>query len=445
MEPILLVEDKPELREMLETALARMKHVAVPAASFAEADALLAKSRFSAVLTDLKLPHGSGMDVLRSALDFDPSLPVIIMTAYGSIVQAVEAMRQGAYDFIQKPIDLAHLEHILSRALERQQLLHENLVLKEEFSRRHGFPRIIGEHPLMAQAGNEMQRVAATESTVLLLGESGTGKELFARAIHQLSPRSGKAFVAINCAAIPETLIENELFGHDRGAFTGASGRHAGKFELAHRGTIFLDEIGELPLPVQSKLLRALEDRKVERLGGTVPVYCDARVIAATNKDLEAAVEAGQFRRDLYYRLAVVPITIPPLRARGDDVLMIAEHFLERFRREFKKKNLRLSSDAISTLRRHAWPGNVRELQNAMERAAILNEGEITAGELGLASASKSAAAAAPDASADRQQFERDNLETTLRECKWNKAAAAERLGISYKTLLTRIKAYGLD
>jgi DNA-binding NtrC family response regulator len=440
METILLVEDKPELREMLEHALTRMGHKAVPAGGFTEANALLARSRFSAVLTDLKLPEGSGMDVLHGALDFDPSLPVIIMTAYGSIAQAVDAMRQGAYDFIQKPIDLGHLEHMLARALERQQILRENLVLKEEFSKRHGFPRMIGEHPGMVQAGREMQRVASTESTVLLLGESGTGKELFARAVHQLSPRSGKPFVAINCAAIPETLIENELFGHDRGAFTGAAGRQAGKFELAHRGTIFLDEIGELPLAVQSKLLRVLEDRKVERLGGTAPVVCDVRVIAATNRNLEEAIEAGEFRRDLYYRLAVVPITIPPLRDRGDDVLLIANHFLERFRREFKKNNLRLSVDASAALQQHAWPGNVRELQNAMERAAILNDGEITAVGLGLVPAVPST-----NSAGNGQMQEREKIESALRECKWNKAAAAERLGISYKTLLTRIKAHGLE
>jgi DNA-binding NtrC family response regulator len=440
MEPILLVEDKPELREMLQHALTRMGHQAVPAANFAEADALLAKSRFSAVLTDLKLPEGSGMDVLRSALDFDPSVPVIIMTAYGSIAQAVDAMRKGAYDFIQKPIDLGHLEHMLARALERQQILRENLVLKEEFSKRHGFPRMIGEHPSMLQAGKEMQRVATTESTVLLLGESGTGKELFARAVHQLSPRATKPFVAINCAAIPETLIENELFGHDRGAFTGAAGRQAGKFELAHRGTIFLDEIGELPLAVQSKLLRVLEDRKVERLGGTAPVVCDVRVIAATNRNLEEAIAAGEFRRDLYYRLAVVPITIPPLRDRGDDVLLIASHFLERFRREFRKNNLRLAADASAALQQHTWPGNVRELQNAMERAAILNDGEITAADLGLVPAASSTTS-----TENGQKLEREKIESTLRECKWNKAAAAERLGISYKTLLTRIKAHGLD
>jgi DNA-binding NtrC family response regulator len=440
MEAILLVEDKQELREMLVHALARMDHQAVPAADFPEARALLASSRFSAVLTDLKLPHGSGMDVLRSAMDSDPSVPVIIMTAFGSVAQAVEAMRQGAYDFIQKPVDLGHLEHMLARALERQQLLRENLVLKEEFAKRFGFPRIIGEHAGMVRAGREMQRVAATDSTALLLGESGTGKELFARAIHQLSPRAGRPFVAINCAAIPETLIENELFGHDRGAFTGAAGRQAGKFELAHRGTIFLDEIGDLPLAAQSKLLRVLEDHKVERLGGTAPVPCDVRVIAATNRNLEEAIESGAFRRDLYYRLAVVPITIPPLRDRGDDVLLIAGHFLERFSREFKKKNLGLSADARAALRQHAWPGNVRELQNALERAAILNEGEITATDLGLA-AGRSPAVAVEASST----VERDQIEAILRECKWNKSAAAERLGVPYRTLLTKIKALGLD
>ncbi|HET6844517.1 MAG TPA: sigma-54 dependent transcriptional regulator [Candidatus Angelobacter sp.] len=439
MESILLVEDKPELREMLQHALARMGHEAVPAASLSEARTLLSAARFSAVLTDLKLPDGSGMDVLRTALDLDAAIPVIIMTAYGSIAQAVEAMRQGAYDFIQKPLDLGHLEHMLSRALERQQILRENLVLKEEFAKRHGFPRIIGEHPAMLQAGREMQRVAMTESTVLLLGESGTGKELFARATHQLSPRAGRPFIAINCAAIPETLIENELFGHDRGAFTGAAGRQAGKFELAHRGTIFLDEIGELPAAAQSKLLRVLEDHKVERLGGTAPVPCDVRVIAATNRELEKAAESGAFRRDLYYRLAVVPITIPPLRERGDDVLLIAGHFLERFRREFKKNNLRFSSGASAALQQHTWPGNVRELQNAIERAAILNDGEITASELGLPGRPPSR----DDENSKTQ--ERQKIESMLRECKWNKTAAAERLGISYKTLLTKIKVHGLD
>src|SRR5437868_1488000 len=394
METILLVEDKSELREMLMHALARMQFEPVPAARLEEALGHLRRQRFSAVLTDLKLPSGSGLDVLKVALDEDPAVPVIIMTAYGTIAQAVSAMREGAYDFIQKPIDLDQLKHVLTRAIERQQLLCENIVLKEEYARSFGFPRIVGEHPLMQAAAREMQRVAATDGTVLLLGESGTGKEVFARAIHQLSQRAAKPMVAINCAAMPESLIENELFGHERGAFTGADSRRPGKFELAHGGTIFLDEIGEMPLTVQSKLLRVLEEKMVERLGGSVPFRADVRVITATNRNLEAAVASQQFRSDLFYRLNVFPIHIPALRDRGDDVLLIAEHFLNRFRKERSKPRLKLAPDAVSALRAHKWPGNVRELQNVIERASILNDGELHASDLGLAANVRSASVA---------------------------------------------------
>jgi DNA-binding NtrC family response regulator len=379
---------------------------------------------------------------------------VVIMTAFGSIAEAVSAMRAGAYDFIQKPIDLDHLQHLLARAIERQQLLRENLVLKEEAAQRYGFPRIVGEHSGMLEAARQMQRIAPTDSTVLLLGESGTGKELFARAIHQLSPRASKPFVALNCAAIPEGLIENELFGHERGAFTGADSRKAGRFELAHAGTIFLDEIGELPAASQGKLLRVLEENVIERLGGSGPLPVDVRVIAATNRELERAAEAGEFRRDLYYRLAVFPIRIPPLRDRGEDVITIAEHILERFRRELRKARLRFAPDARAALRAHSWPGNVRELQNAIERAAILGDSELSASDLGLAANTRAATAAQGvdtsgslhDVSARAvEQVERSKIEATLRECRWNKSAAAQRLGISYKTLLTKIRAYGLD
>ncbi|HXE90140.1 MAG TPA: sigma-54 dependent transcriptional regulator [Terriglobales bacterium] len=453
MDRILLVEDKAELREMLRTALARMDYEVEPAAGLAESLAKLRQFRFSAVLTDLKLPDGSGMDILRATLEADPAMPVVIMTAYGGIADAVAAMRDGAYDFIQKPIDLEHLRHLLARAIERQQLLRENLVLKEDYARRYGFPRIVGEHPAMLAAAREMQRIAPASSTVLLLGESGTGKELFARAIHQLSPRANRPFVALNCAAIPEALVENELFGHERGAFTGADRRRAGKFELAHEGTIFLDEIGELPAGSQGKLLRVLEEHVIERLGGTTTVPVDVRVIAATNRDLESAAARGEFRQDLYYRLAVVPIRIPALRERGEDLRLLAEHFLERFRKELKKPRLAFSPDAIAALRAHPWPGNVRELQNAVERASILNDGELSAADLGLAANVRPAPVRGSDlggslASASSravESVERAKIEATLRECKWNKAAAAQRLGISYKTLLNKIHAYGLD
>src|SRR3954463_15848575 len=350
MENILLVEDKAELREMLVHALERMKFAPVAAAGLEEALTQLRARRFAAVLTDLKLPTGSGLDILKAALDDDASVPVIVMTAYGTIAQAVAAMREGAYDFIQKPLDLDHLQQILTRAIERQQLLRENVLLKAEYSQSLRFPKILGEHPSMQAAARELQRIAPSDSTVLLLGESGTGKELFARAIHQLSPRSSKPMVAVNCAAIPENLIENELFGHERGAFTGADSRRPGKFELAHGGTVFLDEIGELPLQAQSKLLRVLEEKMVERLGGTIPFRADVRVIAATNRDLQSAAVSNEFRSDLFYRLNVFPIHIPALRERGEDVILIAEQFLERFRKERKKPRLKLAADALSAL-----------------------------------------------------------------------------------------------
>src|SRR5271166_5279351 len=328
MEPILLVEDKAELRAMLRKALERAGYTVEEAPDGNSAIEKVRGRRYLLVLSDLKLPGSSGLDVLRESRKVEPTLPVIIMTAYGSVDEAVTAMKEGAFDFIQKPIDLEHLKLLLERAAKQQELLRENLLLREEYAQRYGFPRIVGEHPAMKAASQMTQRVAATDSTVLLLGESGTGKELFARAIHHLSPRAENSFVALNCAAIPEGLVENELFGHERGAYTGAGARKMGKLELAHRGTLFLDEIGELPMAIQSKLLRVLEERRFERVGGTQPVDVDVRIITATNKDLRAAVETKTFREDLYFRVAGVPITIPPLRERGDDVQLLADAFL---------------------------------------------------------------------------------------------------------------------
>jgi DNA-binding NtrC family response regulator len=463
METILLVEDKPELREMLTHALQDMQFEVSAAANLEAAVSALQKQRFSAVLTDLKLPAGSGMDVLQSALDNDPATPVILMTAYGTIAQAVEAMRSGAYDFIQKPVDLNHLEQLLRRAIERQQLLRENIVLKEVYAQRYGFPRIVGEHPSLQAAAHAMQKIAQTDTTVLLLGESGTGKELFARATHQLSPRSQRPMLSINCAAIPEPLLENELFGHEKGAFTGADTRRAGKFELAHGGTIFLDEIGELPASAQAKLLRVLEERTVERLGGSASIRADVRVIAATNRDLQAAAEHGDFRKDLYFRLSVFPVNIPPLRDRPADIPLLTEYFLDRFRRELRKPRLSLAENAIRAMQNYAWPGNVRELSNLVERMAILHDGEITVADLGLSAekqrkigASQQIPAKQNDELANTAKLadvsaravadvERTHIESVLRSCKWNKNAAAEQLGISYKTLLNKLHAYGLD
>ena len=463
METILLVEDKPELREMLTHALRDMEYEVTAAPNLERAVFVLQQQRFSAVLTDLKLPAGSGMDVLQAALESDPATPVIVMTAYGTITQAVEAMRSGAYDFIQKPIDLNHLEQLLRRAIERQQLQRENIVLKEVYAQRYGFPRIVGEHPSLQAAAAAMQKISQTDATVLLLGESGTGKELFARAIHQLSPRAPRPMLSINCAAIPEALLENELFGHEKGAFTGADTRRAGKFELAHGGTIFLDEIGELPASAQAKLLRVLEDRKVERLGSSASISADVRVVAATNRDLQAASEAGEFRKDLYFRLSVVPINIPPLRERTSDILILADYFLDRFRRELRKPRLSLAEDAIRAMESYTWPGNVRELSNLIERMAILHEGEIVAADLALSDQKQRASTGSQQTGARNDEpatagakladisaravaeVERSHIESVLRSCRWNKNAAAEQLGISYKTLLNKLHAYGLD
>src|SRR5256714_729515 len=358
MPDILLVEDKESLRRVLRLTLEHAGYSVAEAADAREAMEAIAETPHRLVLTDLRMPRGSGLDVLRAARAADGDVPVIVMTAFGSIDEAVQAMKDGAHDFLQKPVDSNHLLLLVERALEQARLRTENILLREEWASRYGFPRIIGESEVMKRAVGETQRVAQTDATVLLLGESGTGKELFARAVHHLSNRRDKPFVAINCAAIPETLIENELFGHERGAFTGASDRRQGKFELASNGTVFLDEIGELPIAVQGKLLRAIEEKVIDRIGGRAPIPVDVRVVAATNKDLKTAVEQGEFRGDLFFRLAVFPIEIPPLRERGEDVLLLARHFAAEIGKELRGREATFSELSLQALRSHHWPGN---------------------------------------------------------------------------------------
>jgi DNA-binding NtrC family response regulator len=361
---------------MLRLAIEGQGHTVVEARDQAEATKAMQRGRPALVLTDLRLPEGDGFGVLRAAKELDPELPVIVMTAYGSIQDAVAAMKEGALDFLAKPVDPDHLLLMVERALAQRRLLTEYILLKDELAARRGAPQIIGEAPALKHVIVSLQRAAGTDATVLLEGESGTGKELFARALHALSERSEGPFVAINCAAIPDTLLETELFGHEKGAFTGAVARKLGKFELAHRGTLFLDEIGDLPLGLQAKILRALEERRFERVGGTQSLQVDVRIVAATNKALRAGVAARVFREDLYFRLSVFPITIPPLRERPDDIAILARHFVERFCRDLKKKVATLPPAAIQELQKYSWPGNVRELQNCMERAVILAEGD---------------------------------------------------------------------
>ena len=457
MSDILLVEDKESLRRVLRLTLEHAGYTVTECADAAAASAEIARAPYRLVLTDLRMPNGSGLDVLRAARAADPEVPVVVMTAFGSIDEAVQAMKDGAHDFLQKPVDSNHLLLLVERALEQVRLRTENVLLREEWSRRYGFPRIIGESDAIKRAVSETQRVATTDTTVLLLGESGTGKELFARAVHHLSPRRDKPFVAINCAAIPETLIESELFGHEKGAFTGASERRPGKFELASGGTIFLDEVGELPLAAQGKLLRAIEEKVVDRVGGRAPVPVDVRVVAATNRDLRSAAEAGEFRRDLYFRLAVFPVEIPPLRERGDDVVLLARHFAAQLGRELRKREAVLTEEAVAALRAHRWPGNVRELENAIERACILaDSAALTPEDLGLGRAGGGQGVEDGRADFDTSgtlseaagravsAVERRKIADALRAHEGNKTRAAEELGVSYKTLLTKIKEYNL-
>jgi len=456
----LLVEDKDSLRKMMRHALEAQGHTVIEARDQPEAVHALQSVRPSVVLTDLRLPEGDGLGVLRAAKELDPELPVIVMTAYGSLQDAVAAMKDGALDFLAKPVEPDHLLLIVARALAQRRMATENILLKDELAARRGAPQIVGVDRRLQEVSVALQRAAATDATVLLEGESGTGKELFARALHALSPRANGPFVAINCAAIPETLLETELFGHEKGAFTGASARKPGKFELAHRGTLFLDEIGDLPLVLQGKILRALEEKCFERVGGTMPLKVDVRVVAATNRNLRAAVAARQYREDLYFRLAVFPITIPPLRERPDDIPMLARHFIDRFCRDLNKKPLALAPGAIEELRSYSWPGNVRELQNCIERSVILTEGEtIHARHLNLSfgQAPPHRDPAGPWSQLDTSgtlaeasrrvlgQLERLKVEQALKEAAGARARAAELLQVSYKTFMAKLKEYGLD
>ena len=334
---ILLVEDRDSLRQMLRLALEVAGHRVLEASDEPDAVQMLQRHRPALVLTDLKLPRGDGFGVLRAAKACDPQMPVVLLTAYGAVPDVVRAMREGALDFLAKPVDPDHLRLIVGRALAERRLATENLLLKEELGRRRGVPEIVGEHEAIRGALASLRRAATSDTTVLLTGESGTGKELFARALHALSERRDGPFVAVNCAAIPDTLLESELFGHERGAFTGAITRRPGRFELAHGGTLFLDEIGELPLPLQPKLLRALQEQTFDRLGGTVPVQVDVRVVAATNRDLRAMMAAGTFREDLFFRLDVFRVRVPPLRERASDVPLLAEAILRRTAAELNK------------------------------------------------------------------------------------------------------------
>jgi DNA-binding NtrC family response regulator len=455
MDTILVIEDKESMRDMLKQTLEVEGYRVITAKDGSEGIRKLEDERIGLVLTDLKLPKKDGFEVLKAVKQENPLLPVIVMTAFGTIETAVKAVKEGAWDFLTKPFDTGHLLVLIKRALDATRLASENILLREELAGKLGMPRIIGRSSRLQEITSKIQKVAPTNATVLIRGESGTGKELFARAIHYMGVRKDAPFVTINCAAIPRELLESELFGYERGAFTGADARKLGKLELADKGTVFLDEIGDMDLALQAKLLRVLQEQVIERVGGGRPIRIDVRIVAATNKDIEKAVAAGLFREDLYYRLNVFPITIPPLRDRRDDIPALSQHFLNKYSAEVGKGQLAISEEAMEILMKSPWKGNVRELENVIERAVIYADGGVVrAQDLGISESDiidalaehvpmegplQEAAAAATRIAESRR------IRKALKQTGGNKTRAAEILQVSYKTLLTKIKDYQLE
>jgi DNA-binding NtrC family response regulator len=448
MATILIVEDNESMAKMLQQALTGEGYRIFLAKDKQEGIEKIQRENIDLVLSDLRLPSGTGIDILQATREQSPFIPVIIMTAYGKVEDAVRAVKEGAYDFITKPFDPELLLLLIGRALEKQRLLTENLLLRE--SKDTGTRVLIGNSQKFLEALNLAHRVAPSKATVLLLGESGTGKEVFAKAIHHLSLHKDGPFVAINCAAIPKELLESELFGHEKGSFTGATEKRIGKFELANRGTIFLDEIGEMDLGLQAKLLRVLQGEEIERVGGSKKIRIDTRIIAASNRELKAAVKEKTFREDLFYRLSVFPIVLPPLRERREDIPFLVYHLLSLYNRELKKHIQDISKSAMELLIQQPWKGNIRELGNCIERALILCDGTTLLPEhLGLMDvkikgAEISEGGLSEIASAAVRMAEIRTIRSTLELTKGNKSRAAEILKVSYKTLLTKIKEYDI-
>jgi len=452
---VLVVEDEKAIQLALSGLLRRQGYEVEVAATGDGAISVLNETAFDLVLTDLALGRGaSGMDVLRAAKDLRPETVVVMITAYGSETIAVEAMKAGAEDYVPKPFDNDEIRLVVQRALERTRLERENRLLLEQVQRQYGFEKLIGSGPAMRAVFETLQKVAETDLTVLVRGESGTGKELVAQALHNRSSRRKRPFVAVNCAAISRELVESELFGHEKGAFTGADARRLGRFEAADAGTIFLDEIGDMAPETQAKVLRVLQERSLERVGGTKPIEVDVRVVAATHRNLEEDVKEGRFREDLYYRLKVVELDLPPLRERREDVPALVHRFLENVTERLGRDKKRISEEALARLARHSWPGNVRELLNVIEQASVLAPGpEIDAGDLHLPEEEAGAAASLVDVSGlgfgDAKKrvvesFERDFLLAALRSHDGNISRTAESIGMVRQSLQQKIRELGL-
>jgi DNA-binding NtrC family response regulator len=436
---ILVVDDEPSMRTTLSILLKREGYQVSLAESGAEALPMLAPGEYDMILTDLKMEGMDGIELLRHIKAVDPQAEVLIFTAYGTIASAVEAMKLGAYDYIGKPFDEEELLLKVARALERKALVKEVQDLRQELQ---GQGRIIAASKEMRAVLAKIDQVAPTDATVLIEGESGTGKELVARAIHRKSGRSDRLFIPINCSTFPETLLESELFGYEKGAFTGADKGRKGLFEAAHTGTLFLDEIADMPLPLQGRLLRALQEGEVRRLGSTQPIRVDVRIVTATNKRVDSLVAQGTLRDDLFYRLNVVRIVIPPLRERPDDIIPLAQHFLEVYKKRAKKEIAGITPDAAQAMLAHPWPGNVRELENAVERGVILcRSSSITAQDLSLGVPLHETGS---DKGLTLKELERRHTLTALERHGGNQAETARELGIARNTLWRRLKEYGL-
>ena len=441
---ILVVDDEQHIRQTLQAILERKKYKVTVADDGKAALEIVRQQPIDLILTDLKMPRMDGLQLLKAAKRLAPEIEVILITAYGEVGTAVEAMRNGAFHFITKPPNRSQILLTVARALEKRALVLENQAYRDQLAAAHHGERIIGHSTVMQKLIAEVEKIAPSDSTVLILGQTGTGKEVIADAIHAASPRCDKAMVKINCAAIPEDLLESDLFGHERGAFTDAKKRKLGRFELANGGTLFLDEIGDMSIPLQSKLLRVIQEGEFERVGSTETIRVDVRLIAATNKDLAAAVEAGEFREDLFYRLKVMTLELPPLRERREDVPLLANHFITKYSEKSRKPIRGIAREAVDALKRYDWPGNVRELENVIERAVVLTEtGVIELGNL--------PESVCPGEIADgdsivipvgtpMNEIQRIAIEAALERTNGDKKLAASLLGITVQTIYRKLK-----
>lgn len=446
-EKILLADDDESLRKVLQYNLEQQGFAVLPAGNGREALHLYDQSEPDLVITDIKMPALDGIDLLKEIKRRDPEKLVIVITAFGTIDNAIEAMKLGAYDYILKPFNRDELKLVVQKALELKRLRSHTQLLQAQLVDKFSFENIIGGSPRMAEVFEIVRRVASSDATILVKGESGTGKELVARAIHYNSPRANGNFVAVNCSTIPENLLESELFGHKKGAFTGAVGDKVGKFELSSGGTIFLDEVADLRFDLQAKLLRVLQEKEIERVGDPRPIKIDIRVITATNKNLEAMLKSGEFREDLYHRINVVPIQLPPLRERADDIPLLVHHF----KNKFGASQCRIEAEALSALKGYGWPGNVRELENVMQRSLLLRKepARLTAEDLpdnvrGAVDRPLHFLLNVPDEGINIEDVEKELLLYGLRKHNWNQTRAAKFLGITRQALIYRMEKYGL-